>query len=74
MKTPVLELDHLTVDFEGQIALDKVNICVYPGEIHGIIGCNGAGKSVLVKAIAGVRRYISGTLRLNVREVSCASV
>lgn len=74
MKTPVLELDHLTVDFEGQIALDKVDICVYPGEIHGIIGCNGAGKSVLVKAIAGVLRYSSGTLRLGGSEVSFTSV
>lgn len=74
MKTPVLELDHLSVDFEGQTALDKVNICVYPGEVHAIIGCNGAGKSVLVKAVAGVLRYSSGQLRLNGKEVSFASV
>ncbi|NIA69685.1 sugar ABC transporter ATP-binding protein [Pelagibius litoralis] len=47
-------LQDLTRRFPGVLAVDNVNLEVKQGEIHGIIGRNGAGKSVLVNMVAGI--------------------
>jgi ABC-type sugar transport system ATPase subunit len=52
----------LTKRFAGMTAVDQVDLTIHQGEIHGIIGRNGAGKSVLVSMIAGVVRPTSGDL------------
>jgi ABC-type multidrug transport system ATPase subunit len=43
-------------------AVDAVELEVRPGEIYGLIGPDGAGKSSLLKAVAGILRFDSGTL------------
>lgn len=54
-KIPLLELRGVNKTFNGVVrALIDVNICLYPGEILGIVGENGAGKSTLMKILAGV--------------------
>jgi oligopeptide/dipeptide ABC transporter ATP-binding protein len=58
-KTPVLETDNLTVSYRSYglppvEALRKVNITIAPGEILGLVGESGAGKTTLAKAIMGV--------------------
>lgn len=55
-------LDGLTKTFPGVVAVDGAHMHVRQGEIHGIIGRNGAGKSVLVSMIAGLLRPTSGTI------------
>src|SRR5258708_25528393 len=57
-KKPVLETDNLTVSYRpyglpAVEALRKVNIKIAPGEILGLVGESGAGKTTLAKAIMG---------------------
>jgi ABC-type branched-subunit amino acid transport system ATPase component/ABC-type branched-subunit amino acid transport system permease subunit len=50
---PVLVVAELSVRFGSQIAVDGVDLEVRPGEIVGLIGSNGAGKSTIMNAIGG---------------------
>ena len=59
-----LELDHLTKDFGGIVAVGDVNISVEKGMIYGIIGPNGAGKTTIFNTITGVYRPTSGDVRM----------
>jgi ribose transport system ATP-binding protein len=59
--------------FPGVVALEKVDLEVYAGEIVGLIGENGAGKSTLMRILGGVIQRESGTIRLNGREVEIHS-
>ncbi|HXF54566.1 MAG TPA: ABC transporter ATP-binding protein [Hyphomicrobiaceae bacterium] len=52
----LLEARNLTKRFGGMTALSKVDLCVRPGEVRGIIGPNGSGKSTLFNVISGVYR------------------
>jgi len=49
-----LSLHQITKDYPGVRALDGVNLPIFAGEIHGIVGANGAGKSTLVKILSGL--------------------
>jgi ribose transport system ATP-binding protein len=51
--TPALEIRSLLKVFAGTTALDKVDLDVRSGEIHGLVGQNGSGKSTLIKILAG---------------------
>ena len=55
----VLEAQNITKDFIAVRALKNVSMSVRNGEILGLIGENGAGKSTILKVINGV--YVSGT-------------
>lgn len=58
---PILETQKLTKHFQGVKALTDVDFELRRGEIHAIMGENGAGKSTFVKLIAGVYKPTSGT-------------
>ncbi len=51
--TPVCELRAVTKEFPGVRALDRVDLALFPGELHGLAGENGAGKSTVVKILSG---------------------
>ncbi len=53
----VLVINELSRRFGGVVALDKVQISVRQGTIHGIMGPNGAGKTTLLDCISGVQQY-----------------
>lgn len=67
---PFLEVRDLVMDYPGQRALDGATFAVLPGEIHGLLGENGAGKSTMIKCIAGVIRPTGGQLLVDGKEVS----
>ena len=70
---PILKASHLTKRYGRVIALDRADLDLYPGEVLGIIGDNGAGKSSLIKALSGAVRPDSGTIWLNGAEMSFSS-
>ena len=55
----ILQVEDLTKEFPGVVALDRVSLNVKQGEIHAVVGENGAGKSTLMKVLSGV--YPHGT-------------
>ncbi len=58
----IIELKDISLSFPGVKALDSVNLSVQKGEIHILLGENGAGKSSLVKTICGVYTQNSGDM------------
>jgi len=58
----MLELRGITKDFPGVRALDNVSIQFQEGEIHAMVGENGAGKSTAIKIISGIYRPDAGEL------------
>lgn len=61
----VLELNSITKIFPGVKALDNVHFQLRPGEIHALMGENGAGKSTFIKVITGVHQPEEGEIYLN---------
>ncbi len=53
-RIPALELRGVSKSYGQVRALAGVDLSVYPGEVHGILGDNGAGKSTMLKIAAGV--------------------
>lgn len=62
MKTPILEMKHIRKTFASTIALGDVSFDVYPGEIRGLIGENGSGKSTVCSIAAGMQKADSGQM------------
>ena len=65
----LLELTDISKSFGGVQALRNVDFALNAGEIHGLAGENGAGKSTMMKIIAGVHTADSGTMRVDGKEV-----
>ncbi|MGA2314277.1 MAG: sugar ABC transporter ATP-binding protein [Xanthobacteraceae bacterium] len=49
----ILSISNLSKNFGGVRALDRVDLSVAPGEVHGLLGQNGSGKSTLIKILSG---------------------
>ena len=69
----LLRLDGLTKHYPGVVAADGVSFEVGAGEIHALLGENGAGKSTVVKAIYGLVRPDAGAMTLGGRRHAPAS-
>jgi len=61
---PVIETKNLSLTWQGQMILDKVNLTVYKGDFFAIIGPNGGGKTTLIKAILGLIHIDEGEIIL----------
>ncbi len=64
MNREILVVNSVTVDYPGVRALDSVSLAFRTGEIHAIVGENGAGKSTMMKVLSGVIRPTSGSMML----------
>jgi peptide/nickel transport system ATP-binding protein len=76
--TSLLEIENLTVEFPTRrqtfVAVDSANLTVEPGQIHGLVGESGAGKSTIGAAVMGLLerpgRIASGIIRFRGDEIS----
>jgi ribose transport system ATP-binding protein len=60
--TPVWELRDIVKRYSGVTANDRVSLKLLPGEIHGLLGENGCGKSTLIKILSGVEQPTAGEI------------
>ena len=67
---PVLELRKATKVYAGVPAIEEVDFSLRSGEIHAIVGENGAGKSTMTKVMAGVVNLSSGEMLVDGHNVS----
>lgn len=65
MGTPALELTAVKKSFGSVSALEHVDFTAHRGEIHAIVGDNGAGKSTMVKIVTGIHRADEGQVLVN---------
>lgn len=72
-RRPVLEVRNIVKRFGGLVAVNRVSMEVYPGEVVGLLGDNGAGKSTLIKVVSGVYRPDEGQIFFEGREVRITS-
>ncbi|HTT38030.1 MAG TPA: sugar ABC transporter ATP-binding protein [Burkholderiales bacterium] len=63
MALPILQMRGVTKRFPGTIALDHVDLTVERGEVHALVGENGAGKSSLIKVVCGVYQADEGDMQ-----------
>jgi len=60
--TPTLAVRGLTKRYPGVVALDGVGLEILPGEVHALVGENGAGKSTFIKCVTGAIRPDEGEI------------
>lgn len=68
-----VEMIDIVKEYPGVLANDHVNLTVREGEIHGLVGENGAGKSTIMNQLYGMQRPTSGIIRVFGQEVQIHS-
>ncbi|PLW75651.1 ATP-binding cassette domain-containing protein [Cohaesibacter celericrescens] len=63
--TPLVEMRNMRLSFGGIHAVDDVSLDLYPGEVVGVLGHNGAGKSCLMKMLSGAYQRNGGEIYVN---------
>ena len=70
---PLISLRGICKAFSGVVANDQIDLDVYSGEVHALLGENGAGKSVLMKILYGFYNADSGEIKMNGQPVTIQS-
>lgn len=65
MTTPVLSLDHVSKRFGTTLALSNMSLTLHTGEVHAIVGENGAGKSTMIKIMTGIHQPTQGSVSVD---------
>ncbi len=71
---PIFTSSNITKKFGQTIALNNVDIAIYPGEIRGFIGENGSGKSTMGALMTGIHDVTSGSMRYHGKQWNPASM
>jgi branched-chain amino acid transport system ATP-binding protein len=66
----ILEIENLDLYYGDAQALDRVSLEVEKGEMVAIVGANGAGKSSLIRTIAGIERPRGGKIRFKGEDIT----
>jgi D-xylose transport system ATP-binding protein len=64
-RTPLVEMNDISISFGGIRAVDHASIDLFPGEVVGLLGHNGAGKSTLIKILSGAYKRDTGSIRID---------
>lgn len=70
MTAPALELQHVSKSYGDLTALVEVDLTVSAGQIHALVGLNGAGKSTIMRVLLGMTRATAGAACVRGRDVS----
>ena len=62
MQNTCVKIEHVTKRFGEDIVLQEVNLSLKTGNVYGIVGNNGSGKTVLMKCICGFLPVTTGTI------------
>ena len=73
MTRTVVEIQGLRKRFGAKQAIDKIDLSVREGEVLGVLGPTGAGKTTMLRCIAGLHRPDTGTIRLDGIDVTRVS-
>ena len=74
MSVAILEMQKISKRFPGVLALDAVDLDVFPGEVVALAGENGAGKSTLMKVLGGIYQPESGAIYIEGTKTVIGSV
>lgn len=61
---PTVYIDNLSKNFGSVVALNKLNLQIEAGEVHGLLGPNGAGKSTTIRVLLGLLRRDGGSCEI----------
>ncbi len=64
MDAPVIQTQELTKRYGNFVAVDRLNLVVEPGEVFGLLGPNGSGKTTTILMLLGLTEPTSGTVRV----------
>jgi len=70
MADPLLNIEHLRVDFPEIIAVNDLSLTVEAGDVCGLIGPNGAGKTTTMRAISGLQECTRGSVKVSGHELA----
>ncbi|AWE07083.1 D-xylose ABC transporter ATP-binding protein [Lysinibacillus sp. 2017] len=65
----MIEMSGISKAFSGNVVLNNVSFELKPGEIHALMGENGAGKSTMMKILTGIYKRDEGVIKVDGREV-----
>jgi len=68
--TAVVEVTGLSNYFGRQVVHKNLDLCIEEGEVFGIVGGSGSGKSVLLRSILGLQKPRAGTVKLYGRDIT----
>src|SRR5579864_8191786 len=66
---PMIRVRGLTTRIGGKVLHDHIDLDVRPGEVMGVVGASGSGKSVLLRTIIGISEAAAGTIEIFGREL-----
>jgi len=70
----ILEMEDISIQFPGVLALDHARFDLRRGEVHVLLGENGAGKSTIMKILSGINTDYSGKVIYKSEEIQCKNV
>lgn len=70
--SPIIQVDHFTAAYDGQVILDDLTFDVRPGEVFVILGGSGCGKSTLLKHMIGLYPPHRGRIMIEGRDLASA--
>lgn len=70
MSDPIISIREVVNRFGAQVVHDRVDLDVYPGEVLGIVGGSGSGKSVLLRTMLGLQRPAAGQVLIEGQDIT----
>lgn len=66
----MITISNLTISYSNKKVIDKLNLSLNEGLIHGIVGLNGAGKTTFLNALYGLKTADSGSILFNNQKIN----